>query len=163
MVLAASSSRFRWLALLVIATTATSGPGLAAETSTPSSVRRYIEPRSNQDQPPSFAFSGGVLVGSTLYLSGQLGLQADNTIPADPEVEARRVLDRIKAVLAEAGMTMDDLVNVQVFCTDLSLYPAFNRIYKGYFTREFPARSFIGTNQLLFGARFEVLGIAVKR
>lgn len=125
--------------------------------------RVYIGARSNADDPPGYAFSGAVLVGDTLYISGHLGLREDNTLPADPAEEAKRVLDQIKGVLAEAGMTMDDLVQVQITCTDLKLYPVFNAVYKTYFTREFPARAFLGTNQLLFGARFEVLGIAVKR
>lgn len=125
--------------------------------------RRYIDARSNADTPPGYAFSGGVLIGDTLYISGHLGLQDNNTIPADPETEARRVLDQIRDVLTKAGMTMDDLVQVQIFCTDLTLYGTFNRVYKTYFEKEFPARAFLGTDKLLFGARFEVLGIAVKR
>ena len=60
-------------------------------------------------------------------------------------------------------MTMDDLVSVQVFCSDVSLYGTFNDVYKGYFTKGFPARAFLGSGPLLFGARFEVQGIAVKR
>lgn len=104
-----------------------------------------------------------MLAGDTLYLSGQLGLLPDNTVPANPAEEARRVLERIRELIAQAGMSMDDLVQVQIFCTDLSLYPAFNNVYRTYFEKEFPARAFLGTDKLLFGARFEVLGIAVKR
>jgi enamine deaminase RidA (YjgF/YER057c/UK114 family) len=58
---------------------------------------------------------------------------------------------------------MDDLVSVQVFCSDVSLYAGFNDIYKGYFTKGYPARAFIGSGALLSGGRFEVQGIAVKR
>lgn len=125
--------------------------------------RRYLDARSNADNPPGYAFSGAVLVGDTLYISGHLGLQSDNKVPADPAAEARLVLDQVKGVLAKAGMTMDDLVQVQITCTDLSLYATFNGVYKTYFEKEFPARAFLGTDKLLFGARFEVLGIAVKR
>jgi 2-iminobutanoate/2-iminopropanoate deaminase len=52
---------------------------------------------------------------------------------------------------------------VQVFCSDVKHYAEFNKVYRGYFNREFPARAFIGVGTLLFGARFEVQGIAVKR
>jgi len=69
----------------------------------------------------------------------------------------------VKAVLAEAGMTMDDLVSVQVFCTDLSLFETWNRVYRPYFGKDVPARAFIGTGSLLRGGRFEVQGIAVRR
>jgi enamine deaminase RidA (YjgF/YER057c/UK114 family) len=59
-------------------------------------------------------------------------------------------------------MSMDDLVSVQVFCTDLSLYDAFNGVYRTYFRRGFPARAFIGSGPLLRGARFEINGVAAR-
>jgi enamine deaminase RidA (YjgF/YER057c/UK114 family) len=123
--------------------------------------RAYIGARSASDEnvPP---FSGGVMVGDTLYVSGALGL-VDGEVPEDPADEARAVLDAIKDTLEQAGMTMDDLVSVQIFCSDVSNYGAFNGVYRTYFTKEFPARAFIGSGELLFGARFEVMGIAVKR
>lgn len=59
---------------------------------------------------------------------------------------------------------MDDLVFVQVFCSDVVHYAAFNAVYRTFFTKEFPARAFYGVGgPLLFNARFEVQGIAVKR
>jgi enamine deaminase RidA (YjgF/YER057c/UK114 family) len=60
-------------------------------------------------------------------------------------------------------MSMDDLVSVQVFCSDVAHYDTFNRVYRTYFTKEFPARAFLGAGTLLFDARFEVQGIAVRR
>ncbi len=69
----------------------------------------------------------------------------------------------MQSTLEAAGMTMDDLVSVQVFCSDVAHYAAFNAVYRTYFTTEFPARAFIGAGTLLFDARFEVQGIAVKR
>ena len=78
------------------------------------------------------------------------------------EQEARNVLEGIQAVLAEADMTMDDLVSVKVFCSDVSLYGAFNSVYREYFNEDPPARAFLGSGTLLFGARFEVAGVAVK-
>ena len=112
----------------------------------------------------SLPFSDAVLVGDTLYLSGRLGLDpATRKPPATAEEEARNVLDQFKTVLAAAGMTMDDLVSVQVFCSDVSLFDTWNKIYPTYFTKELPARAFIGSGPLLFGARFEMQAIAVKR
>ena len=124
--------------------------------------RRYIDPRMAGDTtvPP---FSAGVVVGNTLYLSGKIGLTADRKVPATPEEEARLVLEDMKGTLEKAGMTMDDLVSVQIFCSDVKHYDAFNRVYRTYFKKEFPARAFLGAGTLLFGARFEVQGIAVKR
>jgi reactive intermediate/imine deaminase len=125
-------------------------------------TRRYIVPRTPADTAVT-PFSGAVLVGNTLYLSGKIGLTPDRKVPATAAEEARLVLDDVKATLGAAGMTMDDLVTVQIFCSDVSHYDAFNRVYRTYFTREFPARAFIGAGTLLFGARFEVQAIAVKR
>lgn len=107
-------------------------------------------------------FSDAVLVGNTLYLAGRTGGDKDGKIPTDPADEARAVMDQIKAVLAQEKMAMDDLVTVQVFCTDVKHYATFNDVYRTYFTK-FPARAFIGSGPLLGGARFEVQGIAEKR
>ena len=125
-------------------------------------VRSYTNPRSATDSaaPP---FSGAVLVGNTLYLSGTIGLEENQQVPSTPEAEARLVMNNVRSTLEAAGMTMDDLVSVQVFCSDVAHYAAFNGVYRTYFTREFPARAFVGVGTLLFEARFEVQGIAVKR
>jgi reactive intermediate/imine deaminase len=124
-------------------------------------ARSYVEPKVPSDA--GTPFSGAVRVGNTLYLSGRLGLTPDQKVPATAEEEATRVLDQVKATLVKAGMTMDDLVSVQIYCSDVSLYDRFNTIYRTYFTREFPARAFIGSGPLLFGARFEMVAVAVKR
>ena len=99
---------------------------------------------------------------NTLYVSGTLGLE-DGQIPGTAEREAANVLDNVKSVLETAGLTMDDMVLVQVFASDVGDYDAFNSVYRTYFTSEFPARAFLGSGALLFGARFEVMGIAVRR
>lgn len=106
-------------------------------------------------------FSDAVLAGDTLYLSGRLGLEG-GAVPATPEQEARNILDGIQQVLSEADMTMDDLVQVQVFCSDVAFYGAFNEVYSTYFGDAPPARAFVGSGDLLFDARFEVMGIAVR-
>ncbi|HEV8253157.1 MAG TPA: Rid family hydrolase [Vicinamibacteria bacterium] len=132
------------------------GPALTA-----AEERRQVRMKDRTDDRP---YSDAVMVGNTLYLAGRIGLDPKTQKPpADAATETRNVLDQIKAVLAQEGMTMDDLVSVQVFCSDVSLYAGFNDIYKAYFTKGYPARAFIGSGPLLFGARFEVQGIAVKR
>jgi reactive intermediate/imine deaminase len=125
-------------------------------------ARRYIEPRTAADsaQPP---YSGAVLVGNTLYLSGDIGQDANGRVPDTAEAEARILLDNFQRRLKAGGMTMDDLVFVQVFCSDVKHYGAFNSVYRTYFKKEFPARAFVGVGTLLFNARFEMQAIAVKR
>lgn len=60
-------------------------------------------------------------------------------------------------------MKMSDLVYVQVFCTDVSLWHRFNSVYQTFFDGQLPARAFLGSGPLLFGAHFEIQGIAIKR
>lgn len=124
--------------------------------------RIYIDGRSAADAnvPP---YSGAVLIGNTLHLAGAIGLDENLEVPDDPTDEARNVMNAIKRNVEAAGMTMDDLVSVQVFCSDVAHYQAFNDVYRTFFTQEYPARAFIGAGTLLFDARFEVQGIAVKR
>ena len=136
---------------------------LVASTASASTPRSVIGPRTNAQNPNDPPFSAAVKVGDVLYLSGQLGLGPDRKPPADATMEARLVMDAVKKLLADAGMTPDDLVSVQIFCSDVSHYDAFNAVYRTYFTKEFPSRAFLGSGALLFGARFEVVGIAVKR
>ena len=124
--------------------------------------RRYVDPRTAADTAAG-PFSGGVLVGNTFYLAGKIGLTADRKVPATAAEEAALVLNDVKATLEKVGMSMDDLVSVQIFCSDVAHYDAFNRVYRTYFKKEFPARAFLGSGTLLFGARFEVQGIAVRR
>lgn len=142
------------LMLLVLAMGA-AGFAIAGET------RSYVNSRSATDEK-ALPFSGAVMAGNTLYISGSLGLK-DGKVPDDPSEEARLVMDSIKRNVEAAGMNMDDLVSVQIFCSDVAHYQKFNDVYKKYFTKEYPARAFIGAGTLLFNARFEVMAIAVKR
>jgi reactive intermediate/imine deaminase len=114
-------------------------------------------------RPPDLPFSDAVLVGDTLLLSGRIGIDP-RTMQAAAEVseEIRLLLDGIRATLQAAQMTMDDLVYVQVYCTDLSLFDTFNAAYRRYFDKDFPARAFLGAGSLLLGARFEMQAIAMR-
>ena len=131
----------------------------SASPAAPADGRAYVRLPDRKDDRP---YSDAVVVGKTVYLSGKIGLDAAGKPPAEAAAEARLVMDRVKATLAAAGAGMDDLVSVQVFCSDLAHYDTFNKVYASYFTRNHPARAFIGSGPLLFGARFEVQAIAVK-
>lgn len=126
----------------------------------PEAGRRYI----NLPKPVQAPFSDAVLVGNTLYVAGRIGVDAKTGQPPEAmEQEIRNLLDGFQKVLSEAGMNMDDLVFVQVFCPDLSLYGRFNEVYKSYFGKDYPARAFVGSGPLLRGGHFEMNGIAVRR
>jgi 2-iminobutanoate/2-iminopropanoate deaminase len=116
------------------------------------------------DATPQLPFSDGILTGNTLYLAGRIGLDKTGKPPAEVTDEIKILLDQVKAVLEQAGMTMDDLVYVQIACTDLSLFDKFNGVYRTYFTtKDLPAREFIGAASLLRGGHFELQAIAVRR
>ncbi len=108
-------------------------------------------------------FSDAVLSGDTLYVAGHIGIDPHTgNAAAEPGAEARLVMDAVKQTIEAAGLQMDDLVSVTVFCTDLGLYDTFNTVYRGYFHGHFPARAFIGADKLVRGAHFEVMGTAVR-
>lgn len=126
----------------------------------PAKSRRYIN---LPNRPPGLPFSDGVLMGDTLYISGRIGLDpATGVAPASVEAELDLLFEGFQAVLREAGMNMDELVWVQVYSPDVSLWQQFNAAYVKLFSREFPARAFLGSGPLLMNGRFEMLGIAVK-
>lgn len=127
----------------------------------PQSTRKVINAPQKQVDAP---YSDAILAGNTLYIAGKIGLDPKiGKPPAAIEDEIKLLLDNEKATLAQAGMTMDDLVYVQVFCSDLSLYEKFNGVYRSYFGKDLPARAFIGAGSLLRGGHFELQAIAVKR
>src|SRR5262245_7193221 len=120
--------------------------------------------RSERTVRANLPFSDAVWHGDTLYLSGHIGLDPKTGKPGTtPEAEARLVMDGVKGTLEVAGLTMDALLSVQIFCSDVSLFERFNTVYRTYFTGEFPARAFLGSGKLLFDARFEVQAIAGRR
>ena len=88
-----------------------------------------------QDLP----FSDAALVGNTLYISGKGGvIPGTRTVPKDPKEEARLMMEDFKTTLERVDMSMNDLVYVTVYCTDLNLYSDFNSVYRKYFSKDFP-------------------------
>ena len=152
--------RFRWM----VAAAAVLLVGFGAlwiEDSRGASEHRFINVPGRTDSNP---FSNAVLVGDTLYLAGDIGIDpATGAPPPKIEDEVRLVMDGMKARLEMVGMSMDDLVMVEVYCPDLSLYGQFNDVYRTYFTDHFPARAFLGSGPLLLDGHFEVTGIAVRQ
>ncbi len=110
-----------------------------------------------------YPFSDAVQAGNTLYLSGQIGFKPGTLeVPEDPADEVRYLLDGLRKLLEHGGWSMDDLVQVQVFTPDVSLFDVFNREYRKYFKSGFPARAFLGSGPLLMGARFELVAVAAR-
>jgi 2-iminobutanoate/2-iminopropanoate deaminase len=117
----------------------------------------------NLPRKATLPYSDAVMVDNTLYLSGRIGIDpATGMAPASIDAELKLLFDGFEAVLAQAKMTMDDLVSVQIFSPDVSLWEPFNAAYIKRFSKDLPARAFIGSGPLLKGGRFEMIGIAVR-
>jgi len=113
--------------------------------------------------PANLPFSEAVRAGTTLYLSGQIGIAPGKLklVPGGVEEEIRQTMENIKTSLEAHGYSMNDIVKCTVMLTDMSDWPAFNEIYKSYFPDHYPARSALGTTGLALGARVEIECIAV--
>jgi reactive intermediate/imine deaminase len=108
-------------------------------------------------------YSQAVRVGDTVYLSGQIALDPDTMQMDNASIEAEihRVFRNLAAVASAAGGTLDDLVKLNVFLTDLQHFPVVNQIMAEYLKKPYPARAAIGVKELPRGARVEMDGVLV--
>lgn len=109
-------------------------------------------------------YSQAVHVGNRLYLSGQLGLDpATGKFAAQGfEAQARQALENQKAILETAGFSLKDVVQCQVFVTDMNNYPKFNTIYKEYFVEDFPARAVLEVSRIPADGLIEIMMVAER-
>lgn len=112
--------------------------------------------------PTGLPFSEAVRHGDTLYLSGQIGVMPGSLkiVPGGIKEEARQTMQNIKTSMEAHGYSMKQLVKCTVMLADMADWPAFNEIYKTFFTGNYPARSAFGANGLALGAKVEVECIA---
>ncbi len=104
-----------------------------------------------------------VLAGDMLFTSGQLGLDpVTGALPEGVEAQADQAIKNLRAVIEEAGMTLQNVVKTTVFLADINDFAAVNEIYAHYFTGEVPARSCVQAAALPKGGLFEIEAIAVK-
>jgi reactive intermediate/imine deaminase len=121
--------------------------------------------RSDAVLPEGLPFSDGVRVGRLVLLSGQIGVKPGTLqlVAGGLEAEARQTLDNIARVLAAHGLSLRDVVRVQVMLADMAEWPKFNDIYREFFSPPWPARSAFGASGLALGARVEIEAFAVRR
>jgi reactive intermediate/imine deaminase len=95
-------------------------------------------------------YSQAVKVGDVVYLSGQIPLVPDTmtVIEGDFEVQVRRVFDNLSAVAEAAGGSLQDVVKLNIFLTDLGYFAKVNEIMAEYFQQPYPARAAIGVASL---------------
>lgn len=109
-------------------------------------------------------YSHAVLAGNTLYTSGQIGLVPETGVLAGDtiEVQATQVFANLKAVLAAADMTFQNVVKTTVFLTDLNDFAPMNALYAELFPNDPPARSCVQVAKLPAGAKIEMELVAIR-
>src|SRR5579872_2446934 len=116
--------------------------------------KKVIQPK---DFPTGRPFSPGILVDGTLYVAGQTGSDIKTgKLPDDFEAEVKQALENVGAILKEAGMGFENAVSVQVYLTDMELFPRMNTVYTTYFKEPRPARTTVGVAKLVGTARIEI-------
>ena len=108
-------------------------------------------------------YSQATRAGNLVFFSGQIPLDpaTGNLVEGDIAAQARQAFDNIKAVVAAAGGSMDDIVRVGLYLTDLSQFAEVNAVMADYFSQPYPARSTIEVSALPRGAQFEVDALMV--
>ena len=109
-------------------------------------------------------YSQAIMAGDTVYVSGQLPINPSTGEFAEGGIkeQARQSLNNIKNILAEAGMTMQQVVKVTVLMTDMSDFAAVNEVYADFFSAPYPARSAFAVAALPKGGAIEIEAVAVK-
>lgn len=107
-------------------------------------------------------YSQGVMAGNLIFVSGQLPINAaTGEMPSDIKAQTAQSIENIKAVLAEAGATLDNVVKTTVFLADMSLFGAMNEVYAENFKAVYPARAAYAVKELPKKALVEIEVIAV--
>ena len=105
-------------------------------------------------------YSQAIRAGDTIYLSGQIGLDPETMQMAEGiEAQTHRVFQNLRAVAETAGGSLDDMVKLTVYLTDLVHFPRINEIMAGYFSQPYPARAAIGVAGLPRNALVEIEGV----
>lgn len=107
---------------------------------------------------PSGPYSQAVIHGGILYISGQVAVDpvTNKLISGGVEQETIRSLENIKAIIAEAGGKLENILKITCFLADINDYAAFNNAYKNYFIKEPPARTTVQAAKLPSGVKIEM-------
>lgn len=111
---------------------------------------------------PGGNYSPGILIDGTLYISGQGGEDSSGNVPTDIEAEVKQALENVNAVLKAAGMTPADVVSVQVYLADASLFQRMNAVYTTFFKDPRPTRTTVVVPKLVVPGTIEITVTAKK-
>ena len=123
------------------------------------STKTIIKPKNSPS--PVGPYNHAVRVGDLLFCSGQIPLDPSGTlVTGDIRAQTERVLENVKAILDDQGLTLANVVKSTVFLTNLGDFTAMNEVYARYFTSDFPARSTVQVAALPRGASVEIEVVA---
>lgn len=107
---------------------------------------------------PIGPYSQGIKVGNFLFTAGQIGIdpKTNELVKGDIKEETRQVLENLKAILAQEGFSLKDVIKVNIYLADLTFFPQVNEVYGEYFKEDFPVRTTIGVASLPKGAGIEI-------
>ena len=108
-------------------------------------------------------YSPAIRSGKMVFCSGQVPLvpETGKLLEGSVDQQTRQVMNNLKAVLAEAGMTLENVVKTTIFLSDFNDFQAVNEAYAEYFSKPYPARSTVEVSRLPRDARIEIEAIAV--
>jgi len=123
-------------------------------------MKTIIKPKNSP--APIGPYNHAVRLGNLLFCSGQIPLDpaTGNLVSGDIRAQTERVLENVKAILADQGLTFANVVKSTVFMTNLGDFAAMNEVYARYFTADFPARSTVQVSGLPRGANVEIEVVA---
>jgi len=139
--------------VIAIAIECTAGP------KQPMGQVRAINPPGTAEGLP---FSNGILVGNTLYVAGTQGTDAHGKLEDGIAAQTRAALELIQKIVQGGGMTMGNVVAVNVYLADVNEFGKMNSVYKTFFPDPKPTRTTVQVAGLVNGARIEISAIAVK-
>jgi 2-iminobutanoate/2-iminopropanoate deaminase len=113
---------------------------------------------------PIGPYSQAVAAGGLLFVSGQIPMNptTGEIISADIKAETTMVMENLKAILSEAGISFDQIIKSTIFLTDMGTFAQVNEVYGSYFTANFPARETVQVSALPKNVNVEISVIALK-
>lgn len=120
-------------------------------------TKQIVKPRKAPTTP--YPFSMGVISNGLLFVAGQVGTdpQTSKLVPGGVEAETAQTIQNVRTILEDAGASLDDVVSVTVYLSNMDDFPKMNTVYKQYFKEgNYPARTTVGVAKLVFGASVEM-------
>ncbi len=113
---------------------------------------------------PIGPYNQAVMVNGFLFISGQVALKPGTSELANADIieETHQVMQNLKAILAEAGLDLSNVVKTTIFLSDMSLFGQVNEVYGKYFNGDFPARETVAVKGLPRNVNVEISMIATK-